>query len=160
VTQDEVRAAFVYEGDTGRLRKVLNARKPYPWRPGGSGKNYLLGSFKGATVYAHRLVWFYHYGWWPKMLDHVDGDPSNNRIENLRECSAAQNNYNSVVKTNNKCGFKGVLFIARLPYRPWQAYIRVNHRQIILGYFPSAEAASAAYAAGARKYAKEFARAD
>lgn len=39
----------------------------------------------------HHLVWFWHHRTWPEQLDHIDRNRLNNRIENLRECSVAEN---------------------------------------------------------------------
>lgn len=158
MTYDEVRALFDYEADTGRLRR-LGARKPYPWRGAGKDRRYLITSIGNRTYYAHRLVWLYHHGFLPKMVDHIDGDTKNNRIENLRECDNAQNQYNSRRKHNNRSGYKGVAFCKG--YRkPWRARIVVNKAPVDLGYFDTPEQAALAYAEGAECYAKEFARCD
>jgi hypothetical protein len=87
VTKEDVRLLFVYEPDTGRLRR-LGKGKPYPWHNCGVNLKYLgthVGCEKGHRQYAHRLVWLYHHGFMPKMITHIDGDTKNNRIENLRE---------------------------------------------------------------------------
>jgi hypothetical protein len=91
------------------------------------------------------------------MLDHIDGDPRNNRIENLRPCTNAQNQYNGPRKSHNKSGHKGVVFCKG--YRlPWRARIVVNKQVIELGHYATPEEAAAAYAEGAKQYAREFAR--
>ena len=56
----------------------------------------------------HRLIFMYHYGYMPKIIDHIDGNRSNNRIENLREVSQGQNQYNRKIKTSSTSGIKGV----------------------------------------------------
>lgn len=94
------------------------------------------------------------------MVDHIDGDPSNNRIENLRECTNAQNQYNGPRKCHNRSGHKGVVFHPRCPRKPWQAKIAKAGKVFSLGYYPTREEAAAAYAAGAEKHAGEFARAN
>jgi len=161
MTYEEVMRLFVYEPDTGRLRRT-EGRKPYPWHGCGSKRQYLAtsaGSKNGRKEYAHRLVWLYHHGFMPKMVDHIDGDTKNNRIENLRECNNAQNQYNGRRKSNNHSGYKGVAFCKG--YRkPWRARIVVDKNPIDLGYFNTPELAAAAYAEGAKTYAKEFAKYD
>ena len=61
---------------------------------------------------AHRLAWLYVHGYFPReernQLDHIDGNRSNNRIENLRESSYAENNKNQGMKSNNTSGVNGV----------------------------------------------------
>ncbi len=159
MTQDEVRTLFAYEPDTGMLRRV-GGRVPYPWRGIGKERRYLAFSYgKGKSIYLHRAVWLWHHGSLPPMLDHVDGNAKNCRIENLRPCTPGQNQYNSPRKRNNKSGFKGVVY--RRGYRlPWQARITANGKPILLGRFATPEEASAAYAAGAVHVAGEFARKD
>jgi len=47
---------------------------------------------------AHRVVWFLTHGTWPVLLDHINGDKLDNRLENLRECTTLQNTQNVVGK--------------------------------------------------------------
>ena len=91
------------------------------------------------------------------MVDHIDGDFRNNRIENLRACTNAQNQYNASRKSHNKSGYKGV---AHCPmYRnPWRARIIVDKKVVELGYYSTPTEAAAAYDTAALLYAKEFAR--
>lgn len=160
MTHAELLHLFVYEPDTGMLRKVRNARKPYPWRGIGKDARYLATNHAGKTYYLHSLVWFYHHGYLPVRIDHKDLDTRNNHIENLRPCSNAQNQYNSARKINNKSGAKGVVFHPKCVNKPWQAKIVSAGKVISLGYYASVEEASAAYFRGAEVVAKEFARKD
>lgn len=157
---ETLRRMFVYEPDTGMLRRVVGGRKPYPWSGIGKDRRYLRATVAGKCEYLHRLVWQYHKGSVPHMIDHIDGNPRNNRIENLRECTAAQNQYNTPRKANNKSGAKGVVFHAPCTGKPWHAKIVVDGKVRSLGYYKTVEEAAAAYAAGAEKFAKEFARKD
>lgn len=50
--------------------------------------------------YEHRIVWFYHYGVWPNIIDHIDGKKSNNKLENLRNCTPAENVQNRGYSTS------------------------------------------------------------
>ena len=158
MTYDEVRKLFIYEPETGQLRRI-GGRVDYPWRGIGRNARYLATTIANRTYYAHRLVWLYHHGSMPRMIDHIDGVFRNNRIENLRECTPAQNQYNSPRKSNNKSGHKGVAFCSG--YRnPWRARIVVNKQPILLGRYDTPEEAAIAYAEGAKRYAREFARTD
>lgn len=158
MTHDELLQLFVYEPDTGMLRRISGGRKEYPWRAIGYKGRYRAFTHQGKTYYLHRLVWLYHHGYTPAMIDHIDGDPSNNRIENLRECTNAQNQYNGPRKCHNRSGCKGVVFHPKCPRKPWQAKIAKAGRVFSLGYYATLEEAAAAYAAGAAKHAGEFAR--
>lgn len=158
MTQDEIRSMFDYEPDTGMLRRKVGGRKPYPWHGAGKDRRYLIHSYGRCSIYLHQAVWLYHHGSVPAMIDHINGDTRDNRIENLRECSNAQNQYNAPRKSNNKAGHKGVVFHRACRSRPWQAKIVVSGKVISLGYHATKEEAAAAYAVGAAKYAGEFAR--
>ena len=159
LTQEEVKKIFVYEPDKGALRRVEGGRKPYPWRKAGKGK-YFVCTIGGETYYLHRLIWFYHHGYFPEMLDHIDNDQSNNRIENLRPCTRAENQYNSRRKVNNKSGAKGVTKDPRCKTKPWKARIGVDKKQVTLGFYSTVEEAATAYAEAAKRIAKDFARSD
>lgn len=53
---------------------------------------YRMGRILGRAYKAHRVGWAIHTGAWPVGdIDHIDGDPSNNRICNLRDVSRAEN---------------------------------------------------------------------
>lgn len=106
---------------------------------------------------ASHLAWLYVYGEYPRaFLDHRDLDKSNDRIANLREATTSQNKGNSAAYKGSALGIKGV---QRRSSGRFQASIRVNYRPIHLGTFDTVEEASAAYAAAARQYFGEFARA-
>lgn len=60
---------------------------------------------------AHRLAWALFYGEWPpSILDHKNGNPSDNRIENLRIATHSENMRNKKTPSHNKSGYKGVSF--------------------------------------------------
>jgi len=108
---------------------------------------------------AHQLAWFYMTGRWPRpMIDHCDGDATNNRWNNLRRATSSQNNANRRRPRNNTSGYKGVT-LHRGPGK-WRATIHRKGRVVHLGTFPTPQAAHAAYLAAARKLYGEFARAE
>ena len=111
----------------------------------------------GVSYLAHRLAWLYVHGCWPEdQIDHINCNRSDNRIENLRESTQAQNTRNARIAKNNTSGYKGV---SRHPNTTkWRAritYLRVEYH---LGLFDTAEEAYAAYCAAAKRLHKEFAR--
>lgn len=87
-------------------------------------------------------------------VDHINGDPLDNRRANLRLCTHAQNMKNRRLHRNNTSGFKGVW---RRRNR-WRAEIKVEGQRISLGTFATIEEAAAAYAEGAHRFHGEFAR--
>jgi len=66
----------------------------------------------------HRLVFLYYHRYLPERVDHIDGDPQNNAIENLREVTAAENSWNVKAHRDNPTGFHNVSYRGGyLPYR-------------------------------------------
>ncbi len=104
------------------------------------------------TVYrAHRLIWVLHHGTWPEAdIDHINGDRSDNRIENLRSVSRMENLQNVRLRPNNTSGIVGVSWMPKLS--KWQAYINVNRKRLPLGQFKNKSDAIAARKAAEKKY--------
>jgi hypothetical protein len=105
----------------------------------------------------HRLVFLYHYGYLPEIIDHINGVTDDNRIENLREATLSQNKFNRGKTKANTSGFKGV-FKTQYPGK-WRSQIKVNGKLIYLGQFNSKEDAYKKYLDAAQKYHGEFAHA-
>lgn len=94
--------------------------------------------------YAHRLAWEFVHGPIPPgfEIDHIDHDPSNNRISNLRLVTKAENRRNRSADTRNKSGVNGIHWSKGAG--AWSAQIRFNRRTRHLGYFKSLDEATAA----------------
>jgi hypothetical protein len=89
---------------------------------------------------AHRLAWLYVHGRWPEsQLDHINGNPSDNRLLNLREASDAENAQNKKLPKSNTSGLMGATWHKR--NKKWVATISSVH----LGYFNTAQEAHDAY---------------
>lgn len=88
-------------------------------------------------------------------VDHRDRNGLNCQRHNLRKASIAENNRNGGMRSNNKCGFKGVYW--HKATKKWHASIRSNHKHFSLGYFNTPEEASEAYKLGAKKHHGTFA---
>lgn len=56
----------------------------------------------------HKLIYLYHHGEYPQIVDHIDRDKRNNQIENLRKCSKSQNEANTSARKTNKLGEKHI----------------------------------------------------
>lgn len=160
ITHDEVRQLFEYDNATGNLIWKIDVK---PRAKAGavagfiSNDNYRRIGYRGRIYLGHRLVWFYCTGEWPaEFLDHIDGDRSNNRIENLRNASRTDNNRNVALQKNNRSGFKGVSYMKRDGV--WVAQITHNKKNYFLGRYKLPEEAYAAYCTAAKELHGEFAR--
>ena len=149
VTRERVLELLRYEPETGKFYWRVN-------RGGTARKGTLAGSVNKVGYWiiridqrdylAHRLVWLVEVGEWPKeMLDHIDRQTTNNRLENLREATQAENQQNLPKKKNNRSGFVGVSWHTAMGR--WRATIFHNYKQHFLGYFDTPEGAAKAYAA-------------
>ena len=103
--------------------------------------NYWYIAVHHIQYFAHRLVWLYVHGDpMPDCIDHIDGNPLNNRFSNLRASTKAQNCANMRLRDANTSGVKGVG-----PYKGrWRARIMVNFKDHHLGYFDTLEEAAKA----------------
>lgn len=101
---------------------------------------YWCGTINNVYYKAHRIIWKMFHGYDPKFIDHVNGNPSDNRIENLREVTNAQNGQNIKIHSRNKYGVSGVRFVQNR----WVARIRCNGVEHFLGGFDTKEEAVAA----------------
>lgn len=172
---DVLRQLFTYDPETGEIRHAsrhagLFATK-HGWaifqgrklagRIATSRRNkYLCVSFCGTLYYAHRVAWKMHYGIEPTKhdLDHINGDPMDNRIVNLREASRSQNTMNTPVRSDSASGVRGVKWFA--PSKKYLAHIGVNGERFHLGLFDTIQEAQKAYVAAAQKLHGEFFRGD
>ena len=106
---------------------------------------------KWLTHYMHRVV-----AGTPHDMDtdHRDGNGLDNRRENLRNASRAQNVRNQRIRTSNTSGVKGVTW--NKAKGKWVAFICVNGKKRYLGQFISLEDASSAYRAASKDLHGEF----
>lgn len=137
ITQDELKKIFDYNQDTGILTwKIDRNWKIKAGSVAGTIKKdkYININLKGKMYRAHRLIWLYVYGYMPKIyIDHINGNPSDNRICNLREATNSQNMQNSRIRKDNTSGVKGIGWSNR--FNKWIARIRVNNKRVTIGIF-------------------------
>ena len=96
----------------------------------GYRKIYILG----IPILAHRAVWAYHYGEWPKgQIDHINGVRSDNRLQNLRDVTQRENGRNQRLHSNNTTGISGICWDKK--NRNWTVRIKHNGKRIWLGSF-------------------------
>jgi hypothetical protein len=117
---------------------------------------YIRIKLKGVFYQAHRVAWLYiHEEWPPEEIDHINGDPSDNRIVNLRCATPSQQGANRKRRSDNQSGYKGVYW--HKPTSKWLAYIYRGGPRIDLGYFDDPAMAHAAYISAAESLFGEFA---
>lgn len=156
-TLERVKELFDYRGD-GLYWKKTFSKAVQGDRAGLIDMfGYRLVGVDGEIYKEHKLVWLWHTGTYPKYLDHVNGDRSDNRLGNLRECTSSQNSQNRARASNNTTGFKGVYFDKAT--QKFRARIYINGQRKGLGYFLTGEEAAQAYAAAAKEVYGEFAKA-
>lgn len=149
---NEFHRVFIYCRIRGVLYNRINRRKAKAGTPVGWKDNngYLSVYLKGKTYKVHRVIWFMEYGYFPKLIDHRDRNPSKNTLSNLREATHSQNSQNKSAE-KNASGFKGVHLDKRRKTNKYGASIAKNGKRFWLGTFPTAEKASDAYEAAARE---------
>jgi hypothetical protein len=87
----------------------------------------------------HRVVFLLTYGYLPDCIDHIDGNPSNNRAENLRVATRLQNQFNRRPNTRSKTGIKNVT-----PHQgKWQVRFSVDRKTRHYGCYETIEEATA-----------------
>ncbi len=112
---------------------------------------YGHGDIMGKRYKAHRVAWALHHGEWPETgIDHINGNPADNRIENLRAVPHRENMRNQRLSSANKSGVIGVCWARHR--EKWSAQIKVNGRKVHLGLFSTVTAAAAARKAAEREY--------
>jgi len=159
MTHEELLAAIEYDPETGIItRKITTTYRSKTGVKGGGVDDRGYGQIwvLGKHYRVHRLAWFYMKGEWPGLVDHINGNKSDNRWSNLRLADKSLNAANQRQKASRKLP-KGVY---QYPYqyggRPF-AQIRVKNLVIMLGKFDTVAEAKAAYDEAALKHFGEFA---
>jgi|DEB0MinimDraft_6_1074348.scaffolds.fasta_scaffold113343_2 hypothetical protein len=95
---------------------------------------YLRWEKKTYYVYAHRVVWAFAHESWPSgLIDHINGNRSDNRIANLRDVPAGANSKNKARYRTNISGVTGVSWCKAR--RKWRTKITSNYVTTLLGHF-------------------------
>jgi HNH endonuclease len=153
ITQQEIKERLSYNDETGVFTWLDGRRKGI--RAGSLLQHgYRVIYWKTKLEQEHRLAWLHVYCEWPKQnIDHINGNPSDNRIANLRDCSQSKNKQNTRAKTGH---LKGTFFDKTR--NRWRSAIGPKGSVKYLGSFKTATEAHQAYAIAAKEMYGEFAR--
>jgi hypothetical protein len=164
--QEYLKILFSYNPETGSLKWVdyfdIEVLSAYGWKQRrirrmnstiagqeaghefettcGSRSRQLRLDYK--SYYVHRIIWKLVYGTEPDLIDHIDGNPLNNALNNFRSVTNMENCRNAKIFSTNTSGCTGVSF--NKGNGEYEAYIWDNYKKINLGHFSDKDLAIAA----------------
>jgi hypothetical protein len=155
-TQARVRELFDYR--EGTLYWKSSPRSGWVGKPvtHKTGHGYVKARVDGKLIPAHRLVWLWHNEKLPELIDHINGVRHDNRIENLRACTEAENARNKSKPLNNTTGHKNVIWSKQ--NSNFNVQLTVNKRKMHLGVFDDIELAALVAEEARDKFYGKFAR--
>ena len=131
ITQEMLRARVCYDADTGYLFWIKSGKLALHSI---QSAGYRHGWIFGVDQLAHRMIYLLHHGKLPKLVDHIDRDRLNNRIENLRAADYHLNSANSAKVLEGSCPHVAGVF---RNHGKWRARIMVDGKIHELGNFES-----------------------
>ncbi|SER52034.1 MULTISPECIES: HNH endonuclease [Pseudomonas] len=138
LTQEILKTCLKYEPETGIFYHLPKRGLMRPGEVAGSPttNGYIQITVKGKGYQSHRLAWLYMTGSFPAdQIDHINGIKTDNRWQNLREATKAQNQANIRTRKDSRSGIKGVRWDRSTG--KWLAEIRANNKVIHVGRFKS-----------------------
>jgi hypothetical protein len=157
LTQQQVRDIFSYADGKLYWRKKISRKTVLGSEAGTLRKNDGYRQIMiSKTIYrTHRLIYLYHHGHIPEIIDHINRDTSDNRVENLRPATRVQNAYNSKLRPDNTSGTKGVTWCKNK--KKWVARVYVEGKCVNLGRFADMKDAIAEVVSARNKHHGIFA---
>lgn len=133
ITQAELKEKLNYDSETGIFTWIPRCKYYQRQRllAGHSIKNrgHIIIGINGNEYYAHRLAWLWQYGEFPNgAIDHINQNPLDNRICNLRIADKSLNGHNSKMRKNNTTGYKGIIWYSKA--RKWSVEVMINGSRI------------------------------
>ena len=137
-----IRSLVIYDEETGFFFWRSNGKRALATKM--NRGRYYNGAVGGQVMLAHRAAWAYVHGETPTgVVDHINGNGLDNRIENLRDVDQIKNGHNrSGLNKNNTSGHMGVHFEKRRNL--WRVNIKLNYKDHFVGYFDNLSEAIAA----------------
>ena len=143
ITQAQLKELFDYDASGTFVRRsngkivVQNLSK---------GQRYPRISVNGKPRSLHRIVFCWHHGYFPKVIDHINNDRIDNRIENLREATQANNCLNRKHHGNSKSPYKNVYGQTYRtisgPIKQWSVNVTINGKRKYFGSYDDIEFAN------------------
>ena len=147
-SQETLRGLFSYDPETGHLTNLYTrSSRAVKGRRAGNlmGTGYRRVRLDGIEYGEHRLIWKLVYGEDPDTIDHINADRSDNRLCNLRSCTAADNNRFAAARRNTlPVGVKQLKEGDRL-YDSYMARATIDGKRVYLGTYDTPEQAHQAY---------------
>lgn len=171
---DQLHQLLEYDAESGSFRWKVRSRdfftsdricnswnSTYSGKVAGclDGKGYIKITLFDQGYRAHRVAWALYYNEWPPAdmeIDHIDADPLNNRISNLRLVTRSQNECNKRKRRNTKSSFKGVSWNSQKG--KWMATAAINGKVRHVGFFATEIEAHECYKQVAAREYGEYAR--
>jgi hypothetical protein len=142
-----------YEPETGKLFWLPRSIEHFVGRPSflrfnaafagkeaftaTDSRGYKSGRIYDKTYPGHRVAWACHYGEWPDVIDHINGDRSDNRLENMRNVTKAENARHKARNGSTA----GVAFCNMR--QKWRARITFDYKDTHIGYYATQQEAVA-----------------
>lgn len=157
ITEEEIKKLLSYDPHTGVFTWKMERGSARVGSVAGSSnsKGYVQIKVKSKIYLAHRLAFLYMEGAMPPaMCDHINGVRSDNRWDNLRHATRAENSFNTATRSTNTSGAKGVGW--HKSTSKWQARTVINGKYKHLGLFNNIEDAEVAVRAARTAAHGEF----
>jgi len=134
------------------LSNVAKAGKPAGCK---SSNTYGSITIDKKAYCLHKVVFCMHHGYMPKQVDHIDGNRKNNRIENLRPATNAENSLNRPAQKNSKSGIKNVSWNSQ--NQKWWVQVTKDKKKVVSEMFDDLELAELVAYEARCKYHGQFA---
>jgi hypothetical protein len=150
---------FDYDNRTGllyRKNKKTNIFRPAGTIHNANGYKTHRTDCNGKIRHTSRIIYKMHTGEEPPIVDHIDGNSLNNRLENLRAANYSTNQFNAALRKDNPFGIKNVRWNKRS--KKWIVRIYANRKLVVLAYTDDLELAELVAIEGRDKYHGQYAR--
>jgi hypothetical protein len=151
-------ALRLFEYRDGKLYWKVNKRNQTKigFEAGTDHKGYRRVQVGKNKYLSHRVIYLMHYGHMPKIVDHIDGNPENNNITNLRDATYQQNALNVKPRKDSKTGYQNVGY--HKGQGRWYVHLTIYGKRTSLGYYDDLELASLVAEEARDKFYGDYAR--